>query len=548
MLHVGPKSAGAVPGPACLWPGRHAADRDGRRARARLSSIPIFSSAARCGWTRKRPRPRSRGDVAAPLGLDVDAAAAAIVAVATENMVQAILDITVNQGIDPREAVLVGGGGAAGLNSVLIARRLESPRLLIPEVGAALVGGRRADVRPDRAIPRDAVHAAAPLRFSRRQCRACDASRRRCQDFIDGPGKDALSRPISFWAEARYPEQVWEIEVPLPSGEHCDGRGMLLRLVAALSMRTHEESSPFATRPHRSRSSAGRRGRLPHPREHSGALAATSVAAPAQGAQPASRISRGTAGSTPGASVRGDCSRRDRSLARRSSRSSFTTVVVHPGAVATRRPRAVCRSIPVGAQHEGSNAAKQVEAQRDGVRLALINNRLEGVARKMANTLLRTGRSGVLNIARDFSCCIVTRRRRAARGGGKPADPCAVGPGSHGARRCKQFHPVLQRGDAFLHNSPYHGCSHPADHTLLVPVIDDAGRHRFTVLAKAHQADCGNSSRPPTWARARRVRRGRADIPRRPGAEELRDRSTTSSACASCASACRSSGGATFSR
>ena len=44
----------------------------------------------------------------------------------------------------------------------------------------------------------------------------------------------------------------------------------------------------------------------------------------------------------------------------------------------------------------------------DGVRLALLNNRLQGVARKMANTLLRTGRSGVLNIARDFSCAIVT--------------------------------------------------------------------------------------------------------------------------------------------
>ena len=65
---------------------------------------------------------------------------------------------------------------------------------------------------------------------------------------------------------------------------------------------------------------------------------------------------------------------------------------------------------------------------------------------------------------------------------------------------CRQFHPVLRRGDAFLHNSPYHGCSHPADHTILVPVIDDAGVHRFTVLAKAHQADCGNASRPPTWA------------------------------------------------
>ena len=51
-----------------------------------------------------------------------------------------------------------------------------------------------------------------------------------------------------------------------------------------------------------------------------------------------------------------------------------------------------------------SAATKQI----DGVQLAILNNRLEGIARKMANTLLRTGRSGVLNIARDFSCCIIT--------------------------------------------------------------------------------------------------------------------------------------------
>ena len=44
----------------------------------------------------------------------------------------------------------------------------------------------------------------------------------------------------------------------------------------------------------------------------------------------------------------------------------------------------------------------------DGVQLAILNKRFEAVCRKMANTLLRTGRSGVLNIARDFSCCIVS--------------------------------------------------------------------------------------------------------------------------------------------
>jgi N-methylhydantoinase B len=140
----------------------------------------------------------------------------------------------------------------------------------------------------------------------------------------------------------------------------------------------------------------------------------------------------------------------------------------------------------------------------DGVRLALLNHRLEGIVRKMANTLLRTGRSGVLNTARDFSCCLVT-----AEGGLLAAAeslPIHVlsGPDVM-ARSMKEFHPELRRGDAFLHNSPYHGCSHPADHTLLVPVIDDAGVHRFTVEAKAHQADIGNSIPTTYHGRARDV-------------------------------------------
>ena len=128
----------------------------------------------------------------------------------------------------------------------------------------------------------------------------------------------------------------------------------------------------------------------------------------------------------------------------------------------------------------------------DGVKLAILNNRFEGITRKMANTLLRTGRSGVLNIARDFSCCIVTAGcELLSTNDGLPIHVLS-GPDIM-ARWMKEFHPVLKRGDAFLNNSPYHGCSHAADHTILVPVLDDEGVHRFTVVVKAHQADIGNS-------------------------------------------------------
>ena len=59
--------------------------------------------------------------VAAPLNLTLEQASAAIMDVWTENMVQAIADITVNQGIDPANAIVIGGGGAAGLNATAIA-------------------------------------------------------------------------------------------------------------------------------------------------------------------------------------------------------------------------------------------------------------------------------------------------------------------------------------------------------------------------------------------------------------------------------------------
>ena len=128
----------------------------------------------------------------------------------------------------------------------------------------------------------------------------------------------------------------------------------------------------------------------------------------------------------------------------------------------------------------------------DGVRLAILSNRWEGIARKMANTLLRTGRSGVLATARDFSCCIVTADCRLLATAESIPIHVLSGPDLM-ARAMKDLHPDLKRGDAFLHNSPYHGCSHAADLSFMVPIMDNAGQHRFTAVVKAHQADIGNS-------------------------------------------------------
>ena len=150
-----------------------------------------------------------------------------------------------------------------------------------------------------------------------------------------------------------------------------------------------------------------------------------------------------------------------------------------------------------------SNPGESADAF-DGVQLALLSNRLDGIVKKMANTLLRTGRSGVLNMARDFSCAIVTADHHLLTATESLPIHVLSGPDIM-ARWMTEVHPELKRGDAFLHNSPYHGCSHPADHTILVPVIDKDGVHRFTLAAKAHQADIGNSIPTTYHARARDV-------------------------------------------
>ena len=133
----------------------------------------------------------------------------------------------------------------------------------------------------------------------------------------------------------------------------------------------------------------------------------------------------------------------------------------------------------------------------DGVQLAMISSRMETIARKMQNTLFRTARSGILNTAHDFSCVVLTADCRLLAAAESLPNHTLIGPDLM-CQAVLKHHPALKRGDCFLHNNPYEGNSHAADHCMIVPVIDDDGVLRFFVLAKAHQADCGNG-RPSTY-------------------------------------------------
>ena len=136
----------------------------------------------------------------------------------------------------------------------------------------------------------------------------------------------------------------------------------------------------------------------------------------------------------------------------------------------------------------------------DPVLLAVLANRFETIVREMTNTLLRSGRSAVLNMARDFSCSLITSENELlASAEGLPVHVIGT---EFLAEAMTELHPDFADGDAFLHNDPYIGNTHPADHAILVPVFVD-GEHMFTACAKSHQADCGNGL-PTTYMPAAR--------------------------------------------
>ncbi|MFG2196073.1 hydantoinase/oxoprolinase family protein [Streptomyces sp. NPDC048639] len=211
LLHIGPQSAGSVPGPACYGRGGiRATVTDAALVLGHLDpadfaggSMTLDPAAALKAVTK---------DVAEPLGLDPVDAAHAVLELTTEQMVRAIEEITLQQGIDPARAVLVGGGGAAGLNAAAVAARLGCRRLVVPAVGAALAaaGALMSDLTAVYSATVPVLTSAFP---TGKVNDALSGLLRRCQEFATRVGADRSS--VSLYAEARYPQQIWELEVPL---------------------------------------------------------------------------------------------------------------------------------------------------------------------------------------------------------------------------------------------------------------------------------------------------------------------------------------------
>ncbi|MGD9866488.1 MAG: hydantoinase/oxoprolinase family protein, partial [Hyphomicrobiales bacterium] len=214
LLRVGPRSAGSVPGPACY--GQGGAEPTVTDAAVVLGYMdPDYFVGGRMKLDPVAAR-EAIDALAAKIGRDRDQTAYGIITIANELMIRAIQEITVIEGIDPRESVIVAGGGAAGLNIFPIAQELGCERVLLPETASALsaCGMQFADIMAEQsgnlATRSDRFDGAGVNALLSRL--ASELKRFAASRALEG-GMTAMS----FFVEARYEFQVWDLEIPLPA-------------------------------------------------------------------------------------------------------------------------------------------------------------------------------------------------------------------------------------------------------------------------------------------------------------------------------------------
>ena len=136
ILHVGPESAGAEPGPACYGRGGTAPTvTDANLALGYIDTANFLGGRSRLDADAANA---AIDGLAASLHTDRVAAADGILQVVNTQMAEGMRLVSVRRGIDPRGLVVVAFGGAAGLHVTELARRLDIERVVVPRVAAVL--------------------------------------------------------------------------------------------------------------------------------------------------------------------------------------------------------------------------------------------------------------------------------------------------------------------------------------------------------------------------------------------------------------------------
>jgi N-methylhydantoinase A len=213
LLHVGPQSAGAVPGPACYGRGGTApTTTDADLVLGYLDAHSFLHGEMALDPVRAEQAIREH--VAAPLGLGVEEAAAGIYDLVNVTMAAGVREISVRRGLDPRDFPLVVAGGAGPLHAAEIARELDIHLLVVPRESSIFcaAGMLTSDFKHDFVRPfKTLVADAEPGRVAGlldEMAREAAAILRREQV---GPDRTTLRPSVDL----RYVGQWHELSVPL---------------------------------------------------------------------------------------------------------------------------------------------------------------------------------------------------------------------------------------------------------------------------------------------------------------------------------------------
>jgi N-methylhydantoinase A len=242
-LKVGPRSAGADPGPAAYGAGGTAptvTDADvvlGYLDRTALlgGALRIDSAAAERAIA---------ADVAGKLGLSVTEAAARIVEVVNSNMAQALRIVSVERGHDPQEFSLIAFGGAGPVHAAALAAELQIPEVIIPPAPGAFsaLGLVASDLKRDfsRTLYAD-LDSVDPGRIAD-VLAGMEAEGLR---FLDSANVPQPRRALLRLADVRYRRQAYELTVPIAEGTIT---GTTLETLSESFHTKHEQTYGHANR------------------------------------------------------------------------------------------------------------------------------------------------------------------------------------------------------------------------------------------------------------------------------------------------------------
>jgi N-methylhydantoinase A len=214
-LRVGPRSAGAIPGPACYGRGgTEPTVTDANLLLGRIAAEQFLGGAMRVDvdLARQAIQPLARA-----MGKSEIAAALGIVRVAEANMEHAIRAVTSRRGHDPRRFTLVSFGGAGGLHACALADALEIPRVLIPPYCGVLSALGMVVAPPVSDASRTVVHLGEQLDDARLAAE---------YGAVSMQTMDAISyeqtATVQAWADVRFRGQSHELKVRAdrPSTDH----------------------------------------------------------------------------------------------------------------------------------------------------------------------------------------------------------------------------------------------------------------------------------------------------------------------------------------